>query len=41
MGGVILDPLDDDIVYGVTNTGALLKFELSTFNNYIHSWGQH
>ena len=37
---VVFDPNDSDIVYGVTNFGALLKFELSTFNNYVHSWGQ-
>lgn len=41
LGGVIVDPIDPDIAYGVTGTGALIKLELSTFNNYIHSWGQH
>lgn len=40
-GGVIVDPENPDIAYGVTAIGALIKFELSTFNNYIHSWGQH
>jgi len=41
LGGVVVDPLNPDIVYGVTVVGGLLKLELSTFNNYIHSWGQH
>lgn len=41
MGGVVVDPENPDVVYGVTATGALLKLELSTFNNYIMSWGQH
>ena len=40
-GGVVIDPLDPDIAYGVTAVGGLIKMELSTFNNYIHSWGQH
>ncbi|MAQ15802.1 MAG: hypothetical protein CMN30_13530 [Sandaracinus sp.] len=40
-GGVVVDPLDSDIVYGVTVVGGLIQLELSTFNNYIRSWGQH
>lgn len=40
-GGVIVDPLNPDFAYGVNTVGGLLKLELSTFNNYIHSWGQH
>lgn len=40
-GGVVLDPNDSDITYGVTNVGSLLKLELSTFNNYVHSRGQY
>ncbi|PKN54002.1 MAG: hypothetical protein CVU56_28865 [Deltaproteobacteria bacterium HGW-Deltaproteobacteria-14] len=37
-GGVVLDPDDNDIVYAVLKSGGLLKMELSTFNNYVHSW---
>jgi len=40
-GGVVVDPQNPDIAYGVNNVGGLIKMELSTFNNYIHSWGQH
>ncbi|MEM9860652.1 MAG: hypothetical protein AAF938_03450 [Myxococcota bacterium] len=39
--GVINDPLNRDIAYGVNTVGALIKLELSTFNSYVHSWGQH
>lgn len=41
LGGVIVDPLNPDIAYGVSVIGGLIKLELSTYNNYIHSWGQH
>lgn len=37
-GGFVLDPDDNDIVYGVLKSGGLMKLELSTFNSYVHSW---
>jgi hypothetical protein len=37
-GAVVLDPDDPNIVYGVLKSGGLMKLELSTFNNYVHSW---
>ena len=35
MGGFILDP---DIVFAVLKSGGLMMRELSTFNNFVHSW---
>ena len=37
-GAVALDPKDNNIVYAVAGTGALIKIELSTYNSYIMSW---
>ncbi|MEC9439697.1 MAG: hypothetical protein VYE40_01200 [Myxococcota bacterium] len=37
-GPVQLDPDDPNIVWGVLDGGALMKLELSTFNNYVHSF---
>lgn len=37
-GGFVLDPMNNDIAYAVTKGGELLKYELSTFNNYVHSF---
>jgi hypothetical protein len=37
-GGFVLDPDNPDIAYGVLKSGGLMKLELSTFNNYVHSW---
>ena len=36
-GPMVMDPQDPDILWFVIKGGALLKFELSTFNNYIFS----
>lgn len=38
MGGFILDPDSPDIVYAVLKSGGLMMMELSTFNNFVHSW---
>lgn len=37
-GGFILDPHDNDIMYGVLKSGGLMKMERSTFNSYVHSF---
>ena len=37
-GPVRLDPDDNNIVWAVLKGGSLMKLELSTFNNYIHSF---
>ena len=37
-GPIWLDPDDNNIVWLVINGGALIKFELSSFNAYIHSF---
>ena len=37
-GGFVLDPDDNNIAYGVLKSGGLIKMELSTFNNYVHSY---
>ncbi len=36
-GAVVLDPLDNDIVWFTIQGGGLGKLELSTFNTYVHS----
>ncbi|MEL6342430.1 MAG: hypothetical protein AAFV53_04815 [Myxococcota bacterium] len=37
-GAFVLDPDDPNIAYTVVKVGALVKFELSTFNNHVISW---
>ncbi|MFT6232926.1 MAG: hypothetical protein ACJAZO_003444, partial [Myxococcota bacterium] len=37
-GAVVLDPEDNNIVWAVLKGGGLMKMELSTFNNYMHSF---
>ena len=36
-GPMFIDPDDPDILWFLVGGGALLKFEISTFNNYIFS----
>lgn len=38
MGGMMIDPKNPDIVYGVLTHGALVQLELSTFNSMVWSY---
>ena len=38
MGGLMIDPKNPDIAYGVLIHGALVQLELSTFNSMIWSY---